>query len=358
MPLDMVVCVIPAYEPGPGLIHTVRGLLSAGLPHLVVVDDGSTRPCASAAFQTLSNLPGVRLLRHAVNLGKGAALKTALNFAFCEFPQAVTFVTADADGQHAPTDVARLAEQALAEPAALWLGARTFSEHVPWRSRFGNLLTRRLVRWLLGARLSDTQTGLRAIPRRLVPTLLAIPATGYEFELDMLIAARHLGIPLREIPIQTIYLDQNRSSHFNPLLDSMRIYFVLLRFSAVAVVTAILDNLVFILAFRLSSNILLSQIIGRLGAIAFNYQSAKNAVFLSKAPHRRTLARYLALVAANAAVSYGLISYLHSFHSVPVLWAKIASESLLFFVNFTLQRDYIFTSRAASPMISSSVDPS
>src|SRR5438874_2165468 len=84
-----------------------------------------------------------------------------------------------------------------------------------------DLLTRRLLRLAVGCKLSDTQTGLRAIPRELIPRLLKVPSRGYEFELDMLILARQSGVGFREVPIQTVYLHGNQSSHFNPVLDSL-----------------------------------------------------------------------------------------------------------------------------------------
>jgi glycosyltransferase involved in cell wall biosynthesis len=339
---DHAVCIIPAYNPSfelPKLAHDLRAL---GLTHVVVVNDGSS-PETGSAFRDLPADPGLHLLHHATNLGKGAALKTGLNYAYCQFPHARVFVTADADGQHTPADIVRVVQEGLLHPDALVLGVRSLRSGVPLRSRVGNQVTRKLVHWLMGSKLTDTQTGLRAIPRSLVPVLLRIPATGYEFELDMLVAAKHAGIPLRELPIQTIYLDGNRSSHFNPLLDSMKIYFVLLRFSAVAVVTAIIDNAVFMLTFSFTANILESQVAGRLVALVFNYQAARRAVFLSRGPHKGTIGKYLLLVVANAAVSYALINLFMQTAAASVLWSKVAAESLLFLANFALQRDFVFT---------------
>src|SRR6185369_8570471 len=168
----------------------------------------------------------------AVNLGKGAALKTGINHALCTFPGLTGIVTADADGQHHPEDIRRVAETQREHPDALVMGARTFDADVPLRSRFGNILTRRLMQTLIGTKLQDTQTGLRGIPVGLAERLLLVEARGYEFELEMLIAARQAGVPVVEVPIRTIYEPGNKSSHFNPLTDSMKIYFVLLRFTS------------------------------------------------------------------------------------------------------------------------------
>ena len=88
----------------------------------------------------------------------------------------------------------------------------------------------------------------------MLPHLLRLEANGYDFELDMLIAVRQQAIRIAEVPIRTIYEPGNRTSHFNPLLDSMKIYFVLLRFSSVSLMTAALDTLVFYLAYRRLGN--------------------------------------------------------------------------------------------------------
>ena len=118
----------------------------------------------AATFAAAARFPNVQLLRHAVNLGKGAALKTAFNYVLCAMPDAAGVVTADADGQHAPEDIARVAEALAAQPDALVLGARAFGADVPLRSRFGNIVTRGIMHALLGRKLADTQTGLRGIP--------------------------------------------------------------------------------------------------------------------------------------------------------------------------------------------------
>lgn len=340
--------VIPARNPAPQLPQMVRQILAGGLRCVVVVDDGSAPDCART-FEELARIPGVRVLRHATNCGKGAALKTGLNFVGCEFPEAAGVVTADADGQHAPEDVVRVAAALAAEPGSLVLGARRFGDGTPWRSRVGNLLTRWLTQLLVGRRLQDTQTGLRGIPRALLPVLLTIPSNGYEFELDMLIAGKHRGVPVREVAIRTIYAGDNRCSHFNPLLDSMRIYFVLLRFSLVALLTAAIDNSVFAAAYLLTGGVAVSQAAARLAAMGFNFTAARDAVFLARSGQRVAVVRYLLLVAANGLVSYALIRWMHAAIGAPVLWAKLAAESLLFFANFALQRDFVFAGAPGAP---------
>jgi glycosyltransferase involved in cell wall biosynthesis len=338
--------LIPAYRPSAGLIDLIRDLAGRGVPAIVVVDDGSGAEFRGI-FDEVAQLPRVQVLRHAVNLGKGAALKTGINYTLCEFPELRGVVTADADGQHHPEDIERVAARLMEHPDALVLGVRTFDGAVPLRSRFGNILTRRLMQALIGTRLQDTQTGLRGIPLCMFAHLLRVEARGYEFELEMLIAARQLGVLVVEEPIRTIYEPGNKSSHFNPLTDSMKIYFVLLRFSSVSLITALLDNLVFYFVWKRTGFVLESQVAGRLVAVIFNYSMVRKTVFASREGHQVLLPKYLLLVAASGTASYLGIQFLTARFGVGAMPAKLFVETLLFFVNFLIQRMFIF--REAHP---------
>jgi glycosyltransferase involved in cell wall biosynthesis len=334
--------LIPVYRPTAALVALVDALLSRGVSRIIVVDDGSG-PAFAEWFEEIAKRDAVRVLHHAVNLGKGAALKTGFNHALVEVPGLAGVVTADADGQHDAGDVVRVAGRLRVQPEALILGSRRWDERTPWKSRVGNLVTRFLVRLMVGKDLSDTQTGLRGIPVALIPHLLKIVSQGYEFETDMLIACKHRAYPILEEPIRTIYVDGNRASHFRPLLDSMRICFLLFRFGSLSLLTALLDNLVFVLVFRQSGLILLSQAAARLGAMVFNYLGARGFVFHSQQRHQAVLPKYVLLVLGNGAVSYTLIRWLHGDLGWRIVPAKLAAEGLLFAANFVLQRDFVFT---------------
>ena len=273
-----------------------------------------------------------------MNLGKGAALKTAFNHVLCTMPDLAGVVTADADGQHHPDDIERVAAALLEHPDALVLGARAFEGEIPLRSKIGNVATRGIMRALLGQKLADTQTGLRGIPATLLPRLLRVESTGYEFELEMLIAAHHLSVPVVEVTIQTIYERGNPSSHFNPVTDSMKIYFVLLRFGSVSLMSALLDNLIFILLVHRIGSILASQVISRVFTVIFNYGMVRSSVFYSKQRHKTVLPKYLALILVSGSCSYAGIQLLSTRYGVGVVSAKLLVETVLFFANFAIQR--------------------
>jgi putative flippase GtrA len=339
-----VVVLIPVYQPGRQLIKIVRAL-DARSVRVVVVDDGSG-PDYTSIFDEIAASPNVDLLSHAINLGKGSALKTGMNAILCAYPDAIGIVTADADGQHDPADVLMLCERLRDSPDALVLGVREFGRNVPPRSRLGNRLSCRLTRGVLGNSLSDTQTGLRSIPKALLPALLKSQASGYEFELEMLIAAKHLGVLVSEQRIRTIYEAGNPTSHFRPFRDSIRICYALLRFGLIGLASAVLDHVAFYLLFGATASVPAALAAARLISMDFNYSAVKNAVFLSDESHRNLLPRYLLLVAANAALSYTGIQFVTSTALMGAVPAKILVETVLFAANFIIQRDFIFTRRA------------
>ena len=342
--LPEVPIVIPAYAPGPALLQLVRCLVQRDVKTIIVVNDGSP-PEFAKNFEDIAHFPQVHLLHHAVNLGKGAALKTGMNYALVSFPACCGVVTADADGQHRPDDVVRIAARLGEQPNALIMGVRAFTGRVPLRSRIGNDLTRVLMRLMVGQNLADTQTGLRGIPARLIPHLLHVRSTGYEFELDMLMACKHQGVRILQEPVETVYLEDNKSSHFRPLLDSARIYFLLFRFSILSLLTALLDNVIFVLALSATSSIGESQALARLGAMVFNYLGARHVVFHSQQRQAVVLPKYVLLVIANGLLSYTLIQFLHFQLGVQTVAAKLGAEGLLFIANFAIQRDFVFTRR-------------
>lgn len=213
-----VAILIPAYEPDEKLVELIARL-RGDFAHLVVVDDGSVEEGARAVFERIRGDVDA-LLVHEVNRGKGVALRTGIAWIRAHLPEVRAVVTADSDGQHAPKDIARVATAAVDYPDGLVLGVREFAGTVPFRSRFGNTWTRVLFWLITGLPVRDTQTGLRAIPRALFDRMLTIRGDRYEYEIRMLVDARRHAVRPLQVPIETIYINNNRASHFRPLRDT------------------------------------------------------------------------------------------------------------------------------------------
>lgn len=339
--MTSAVLLVPAYQPSPELPHLIREMLDAAGPSIeraVVVNDGSGPECAET-FRRLRAMDRVEVLSHVINLGKGAALKTGFNHILGNDASVTAVVTADADGQHRPRDVAKVAAAHAAHPEQLILGSRSFHGEIPLRSRAGNRASRFLFHLFTGLPLQDTQTGLRAWPRAHCLEALRLPYQGYEFEFEALLQASRSAV--HEIEIETVYAPGNPSSHFNPLRDSLRIYFVFLRYSASALMAATVDSTVFSLVLWRTGNVALAQIAGRAAATALAFLVLRNLVFRSTAEFWKPLLRFLALVAVSGAVSLVLINVLTG-AGLPPLAAKMLAEGTLFAANFAVQRTLVF----------------
>lgn len=325
----------------PGLAPMVCELSNAGFAAIVLVDDGMS-PADRDDFQQLAAIAGVHLLHHVVNLGKGRALKTGINYLLKELPTIAAVVTADADGQHAIHDIVHVAHELLAHPSAIVLGCRNFSSQVPLRSRFGNRLTRLVFQYFSGRAISDTQTGLRGFPVALLPQILALPGERYEYEMTVLAQLSRMGVSILEVPISTIYIDGNRSSSFNPLRDSMRIYFVLLRFYASSIASAGLDLAFFSITWWATHHLLAAVAMGRLSSIV-NFSLNRALVFRSGGSVPVALLRYYLLAVLLAALAYGSIKVASLTLGWNVVLSKIVFETLFSLVSFSVQRTFVFS---------------
>ncbi len=217
------VVIIPALNPPTNLIDYVKRLLEEGIAKVIVVNDGSEREL-NYIFHDLINLNGTILLSHEINKGKGRALKTAFKYVLEQLTEIKGVITADADGQHAAEDVLKIAKELNENEDSIVLGVRDFSQaNVPWRSFLGNRVTSFLFSLFFGYNLEDTQTGLRGIPKKKLRQLLEIKGERYEYEMNMLILAKKIGLKIVQVPIQTLYFNNNKGSHYRSVVDSLRV---------------------------------------------------------------------------------------------------------------------------------------
>jgi glycosyltransferase involved in cell wall biosynthesis len=337
--MSKIVFLFPAFQPTDLLPNVLSRLRGQDESVIVVVDDGSDAG-QLPFFEAIRKIENTTVLTNAVNLGKGAALKLGMNYILVQYPDCIGVVTADADGQHDVGDILRVASELNANPTALVLGSRDFSKKIPFRSKLGNIISRYVYRLLIGLNLSDTQTGLRGTPRRLMKLCLAIRANRYEFETEQLVLTKNEGIALREVPIQTIYFDKNQLSHFKPLYDSLRIYFVLLRYGISSAAAATTDIAMFWLVFALSNSLLVSNMSARL--ISLWVQLALLQSFVFKKPvNGRILIEYIGLVILSGLISTALQTQVAQILAVPIA-AKILADTIVFIFNFLFIRDLIF----------------
>ena len=334
-----VIGVVPAYEPPPGLEARLTEVLdTVRLTALVVVDDGCREPLTFGDWR-------ITVLRHERNRGKGEALKTAFAYLETRFPEASGALSFDADGQHRIPDIAAVAAAAEAEPDSPALGVRDFAGCAvqPWRSRFGNALTRTIFRLVCGTAVADTQTGLRYYPRSYWARLRRLAGRRYEYELEALLLLCRDG-RIRQIPVAARYEEGNPTSHFRPLRDSVQIYWVFVRFSLSSILCGLLDYGLY--AAFLACGLPLGGALGLARAVSLlvNFSLNRRMVFHAADRPWRRLAEYLLLAAVLFCGSYCGIRLLGR-AGVPPLWAKIPVECLLFLLSFAVQRNWVFLKR-------------
>lgn len=326
--------LIPAYQPDELLIKLIEKLNTYNLP-VYVVNDGSVG--CEAVFAQVQQL-GANLISYDTNRGKGYALKTGLSAMHdAGFTSAVT---ADADGQHTPEDIIKVMDCLAQNPDSLVLGVRKVDE-MPLRSKFGNSLTCVLFKWLYGMHITDTQTGLRGIPLEKIDSLTALEGDRYEYEMNMLVMSNSLFSSIQEVPIETIYIDDNGSSHFNPIKDGLKIYrvlfknlknFILSSFSSF-VLDYSLFNALYYLVFH---NAVKSTVLARVVSSTYNFLINKYVVFKTDSK-KYNIVKYAGLALCILAVNAGLMYLLVDIFHLPAALIKIVVERCRWCFSYLVQ---------------------
>lgn len=344
--------VIPSLDPDEKLKNTVDGLKSIGFTKFVLVDDGS-KPENKEFFPIPDQ--NITVLTHRFNRGKGAALKTAFKYILSNCPNAKTVITVDGDGQHLPKDALACAN-ALENGNQIVLGCRDFSlPDVPPRSRFGNNMTSFVFRVLCGMKISDTQTGLRVYPRELLEPLLEVKGDRFEYETNMLLKMSSKGVKFKEQKIETVYIEENRTSHFHTIRDSVRIYRFILAYFLSAGISFITDISFFYIILKLLGTLLgnWAEAAATLGAriisSVINFTLNRKTVFDNRQPIRKTLFKYIVLAVCQLTASATLVtifSLLLSSAPLGSTFIKICVDTILFFFSYRIQRCWVFAEKS------------
>jgi len=356
--LSKVSVVLPSLDPDDKLLAVINGLLEVGFDDIILVNDGS-RPEKLHYFETAATHPQVHLLHHPRNLGKGAALKTAFTYFLNNRPDHAGVVTVDGDNQHHPLDTKACALHML-QTGHFTLGVRDFSHpDVPFRSRNGNRITSFVFKVFVGMRISDTQTGLRAIPRSDLALFNTIAGDRFEYETNMLLAAKEYAVALDEVKIRTVYIEENKSSHFRAVRDSWRIYKLIFahffKYTLSSLLSAVLDEGLFFLLSHLFQNTLtgfvltaLPAAIARLASSQMNFFMNKRIVFKSKDSTAKSMLRYYMLAVPIAllqiVLTHGVYMLFDIGNSQTGLRTLIHAVvmTVLFIASFLIQQRWVF----------------
>jgi putative flippase GtrA len=186
--------------------------------------------------------------------------------------------------------------------------------------------------------------------------LLSVKGERYEFETNMLLETKARKIPIREVPIRTIYIDDNKSSHFNPFLDSIRIYMIFGKFIFSSVSASMIDMAIFILMCYVLrsadlwkdtflghfSYITLSTVCARVISCIFNYTMNLKVVFQSDGTVAKTFPKYVMLAVVQMCLSAFLVGHIHPVLGGPEVLTKIPVDLCLFFLSYFVQREVVY----------------
>ncbi len=357
--LSKISVVLPSLDPDEKLIAVIDGLLEYGFSDIILVNDGSRQENLHYFTDLAAQHPEIHLLHHEVNKGKGAALKNAFRWFLANRPDGYGVVTVDGDNQHHPADTRACCEHMM-ETGHTVLGCRDFTQpDVPSRSRFGNHTTSMVFKVFVGMTISDTQTGLRAIPRPVLEELVDVYGDRFEYETNMLLAFKTKGIDFDEVKIRTVYIEENKSSHFRVIHDSWRIYKLILahffRYTLSSLASAVVDTgayacLSWALQGMLNGFALTAAagIAARVISSLLNFFMNQKLVFKTNVDTKKAMVRYYMLALPQMAAQVLLTQGVYALFEIPdtanflrtALYAVVMT--VLYFLSYMIQQRWVF----------------
>ena len=336
--------IIPSLDPDTRLSGVVESVKEVGFSDIILVDDGSKEE--NKKYFPVGN--GITLLSHPKNLGKGQALKTAIKYVTQNRPDTQGVITCDGDGQHLAKDVLAVGER-MKETGKFILGVRDFSlPDVPPKSRIGNRISSVALAICSGSYISDTQTGLRAIPSDLLSQMTEIEGERFEYETNVLLSLHSMKAKYEEVKIETVYLDENKGTHFHPVKDTLRIFSRILKYLASSLAAFLTDIILFSICNKaLLFGVFASTTIVRIVSSAVNFILNKKVVFNSHGSVVKSLLKYYALAIPVMLISAFGVKGICILLSVPdnsiiITLIKVIVDTILFIINYNIQKKWIF----------------
>lgn len=329
------IVLIPAYEPENNFIDLVKKISTTDFK-IIVIDDGSGKKYKHI-FDNISKY--AKVISYSTNRGKGYALKKGFSYIKDNYSEYIV-VTMDCDGQHKIKDAIKLFDCCANEPKTLFLGKRIRSKKTPIRSRIGNSITRFIYRLTTGLDVYDTQTGLRAFSDEIMSFMLDVDGDRYDYEMNVLLYCSKQKIKIKEIEIETIYIDNNSNSHFNTIKDSFIVYRQIIKFSSSSLFSFGVDYLLYTLLIILTCSLILSNVGARIISVIFNYIINKNVIFKREKMGYKSVVEYSFLVIFILVVNTLILDFFVNKLLINALLAKLFVEIILFILGHFLNKKY------------------
>ena len=325
--------LIPAYKPDHLMIELLINLKKEDFD-IVVINDGSGEKY-NHVFKEAKKYAVI--VNQNPNRGKGAALRLGFSYINLHPEKHNYVITCDADGQHAIKDIIKINDK-LHETDHVVLGSRKFDKSVPKRSRNGNFMSRLCRTYLTKEYIQDDQCGLRGFPIKDIFNITTLPGDHYEYEMNVICNLQIKRLQFEEVQIETIYLDDNKSSHFKPSLDTFRIQRTIWTHALPPLVCSLLSIAMMSTLYAIWPNVGLYEYMFCALSYLFYYQLLMGVtafVWPTKKMGRRAL-----IEGAYATVKTLLIAVIFSVlvelcHLIPPL-AYTVAIFVSFFINFPL----------------------
>lgn len=348
------ILIVPALEPRKDFPEFIDELLQLDIGPVLVVDDGSGKKYRNM-FRAVNARKNCTVLYHEKNYGKGSALKTAIHWCMEHYSGYRGIITVDCDGQHRPKDVKAVYDEFLKrDDRSIVLGIRALdTNETPELSRLGNSISAWMMRVLYSIDLPDTQTGLRAFPASMVEWLLEVNGDHYEYELNVLIAAKKKNYEFVEVEIDTVYFRRNVDSHYRPFTDSIHIGRVMVRglvkYFTSSLVSTVLDLSLFTLLTKiffshlpLSVRILMGTLIARVFSSLLNYSINRRLVFSQNTKFYPTMLRYYTVWVVQVTTSISFVWLLTALTGIDEVFVKMFVDSCLAIISYQVQLRWVF----------------
>ncbi len=346
------IIIIPAYEPELKFVNFVKDILDKKIFDIVVVNDGSSEKKESI-FDSLKKMKKVTVLTHEKNKGKGASLKTAFKYILEKKKNTDIVITADCDGQHLIKDILKVHKKICTNPEKFVLGIRTFEKNTPIKSLIGNKISSLIMKFLYNIKLSDTQTGLRAFSKKHLEWLTKIKTNRFEYELDVLILSKKEGYDFDTVPIKTVYIKNNKGSHYKAFKDSFKIGKQLLKgiglYAGSSILSALIDILIFTLLVIVLNPIYstfvtiaistgIARIISSLINFNLNAKVFTNSLVIKTGP----MIRYYILWSVQLIMSILFVNMIASNILANKVTSKLLVDIVLYIISYQVQLRWVF----------------
>lgn len=341
------IALIPSYEPGLEILQVVKELEENNFI-IVVVNDGSGEKYDEIFDQLSSN---VNYLKYDTNQGKGHALKYGFSYIKEHFDDDSIIVTLDSDGQHRVVDAIKIAEECENSTNTLILGSRLFTKDTPIKSRIGNFLARTTFLISTRHKIYDTQTGLRAFKFDMLDMLINAKGERYEYETNVLLDAVRYNIKIKEVGIETIYINNNANTHYSPFKDTYKILKEVVKFSASSLIGFLIDYLAFTCLTLIpvpdtwTEWVLACNIIARIISASVNFTINYKFVFRSKKKLWKAILEYVLLALFILGCNTLFLYLLVDKAGMNKYLAKVIVEVVMFTVSWIVQRLLVFRKR-------------